>query len=221
MIPLSIILIMQPNAQPLETKAPPARRVRRETMVAAAREMFIAHGYGQTAMSAVAAKVGGSKTTLWAYFPSKEALFEAVVDDLVERFGSLIENVPLEGGDVEATLRQFGRAVAETVASSEVLGVNRMVIGEAGRFPELAELYQRKGPGRAQFRLTAFIEMETQAGRLHATDPANAAAHFLAMCQANHIQQCLLNQTQADRALLHRDVDAAITAFLAAYAISP
>lgn len=208
---------MRTNLRRVEDEAPSAREIRREAMVTAAREMFIENGYGQTAMSAVAAKVGGSKTTLWAYFPSKQALFEAVVDDLVDRFGSLIERVPLEGGDIEATLRQFGRAVVETVASPEVLAVNRLVVGEAGRFPELAELYQRKGPGRALFRLAAYIATETHKGRLYAEDADGAATYFIAMCEANHVRQCLFNQTAADRALLHRDVDAAIKAFLTAY----
>lgn len=40
-------------------------------------------------MSSIAGQVGGSKTTLWAYFPSKEDLFAAVVDDVVEQYGHL------------------------------------------------------------------------------------------------------------------------------------
>ena len=68
---------------------------KRAAIVAAARAEFLAHGYGATAMSAIAARVGGSKTTLWTYFPSKQELFAAVVDDSVERFGAALD-VPLE-----------------------------------------------------------------------------------------------------------------------------
>ena len=56
---------------------------RRKAFIDAAREAFFANGYAGTTMSSIASKVGGSKTTLWSYFPSKEELFEAVVDDIV------------------------------------------------------------------------------------------------------------------------------------------
>src|SRR3546814_10314431 len=56
-----------------------ATAARRKAFVDAAREGFFANGYAGTTMSSIASTVGGSKTTLWSYFPSKEALFEAVV----------------------------------------------------------------------------------------------------------------------------------------------
>ena len=82
--------------------------------MAAARKAFLRDGYGQTSMSSIAADVGGSKTTLWNYFPSKEDLFAAVVDDQVER-------------DL-ATLRQYGLKLlwtVETHAHADHCGGNR------------------------------------------------------------------------------------------------
>lgn len=58
--------------------------LRRKAYVDAGREAFLDAGFGATTMSSIAARVGGSKTTLWSYFPSKEELFAAVVDDIVE-----------------------------------------------------------------------------------------------------------------------------------------
>ena len=56
------------------------RNDRREAILAVAYASFLEHGYAATTMSGIAAKIGGSKATLWSYFPSKEALFEAVLD---------------------------------------------------------------------------------------------------------------------------------------------
>src|SRR5262245_4068895 len=57
------------------------RLARRSQIIAVARQHFFEHGYDGTAMSAIAAELGGSKGTLWNYFPSKEALFAAVVEE--------------------------------------------------------------------------------------------------------------------------------------------
>ena len=200
------------------SEGPDARR-RREAMIAVAQRMFFERGYAATSMSSVAAAVGGSKTTLWAYFPSKRALFEAVVDHLVERYGSMIENVPLHHGDLEKTLKRFGRVVLEVVVSPEVLALYRLVVGEGGRFAELGDLYHQKGPGRAEFRLQSFIGSQMTAGRLRTGDPKAAAAHFLAMCQANHAKEILFNlASPTSEQRLNLDVDVAVWAFLRTYA---
>src|SRR3546814_10973530 len=68
-----------------------ATAARRKAFVDAAREGFFANGYAGTTMSSIASTVGGSKTTLWSYFPSKEALFEAVVDDIVDYYGAALQ----------------------------------------------------------------------------------------------------------------------------------
>ena len=59
---------------------------RRKAILATAREMFLDQGYKPVSMSAIAARLGGSKTTLWSYFPSKPVLFMAVAEDLVDAY---------------------------------------------------------------------------------------------------------------------------------------
>jgi len=198
-----------------------SRLERQAAMIAAARQMFIEQGYGGTSMSAIAAQIGGSKTTLWSYFSSKRAIFEAVIDDLVERYGSAIDNVPLPNGGLEETLLSFSQALVETVVSPEVLQLYRLVVGEAGRFPELGEVYYQKGPGRAEQRLTEFIRSEMAGGRLRRADPNMAALHFLQMCQANHVQRRIMNLShRVTRAQLVADVRAAVESFLQTYALN-
>lgn len=197
-----------------------ARTKRRKTIVDIAREEFIENGYGSTSMSGLASKLGGSKTTLWKYFPSKQELFAAVIDDLVERYGIVIENVPLPDGSIEETLSNFGSAVLRVVLSQEVLSLYRLVVGEAGRFPELGEIYYRKGVGRAELRLSAYLESQIAASILQSMDSKIAAAHFLQMCQANYFQKRMLNLVQrVTSAQINADVQAAVDAFLRAHAL--
>ncbi|HEY2834957.1 MAG TPA: helix-turn-helix domain-containing protein, partial [Rhizomicrobium sp.] len=68
-------------AQLLRTPAKPDRDERREAILKVAHTAFLSDGYAATSMSAIAAKVGGSKATLYYYFPSKEELFLAVIDE--------------------------------------------------------------------------------------------------------------------------------------------
>lgn len=82
---------------------------RREHILAVAARVFAEDGYGATSMSTIAARLGGSKATLYKYFPSKELLFEAVIQ---QRCGEVV--APLQaiaeadGDDLEALLVSFG-----------------------------------------------------------------------------------------------------------------
>ena len=98
------------------TRAAPSRKdLKRQAIVTVARDAFLRDGYGGTAMSSVAAEVGGSKTTLWSYFPSKQDLFAAVIDDMVDRYGEALR-VPLPPeGDPAETMRALGRSLMATL----------------------------------------------------------------------------------------------------------
>ena len=107
-----------------------AAAARRQAFVDAARELFFANGYAGTTMSAVAGKVGGSKTTLWSYFPSKEELFSAVADDLVEHYGAALQvELPVDE-PVPEVLRRFGYVLISTLLSTPLLSLYRLVVGE-------------------------------------------------------------------------------------------
>src|SRR4026208_346391 len=60
------------------------RRDRRGAIIGVARRSFLNNGYAATTMSSIAAELGGSKGTLWSYFPGKEELFAAVLRETTE-----------------------------------------------------------------------------------------------------------------------------------------
>jgi len=199
---------------------PLRREARRETFVAAARSAFFSRGYGASSMSAIAACVGGSKTTLWTYFPSKEALFAAVVDDLVDRIGSVLA-APLSADlTLVDGLKAFGTAMLGIVVTPELIDLHRLVVGEAGRFPELGHLFFERGPKRAKTILADFLRLKTASGELRADAPdaERLARQFAYMCQSNVHQQCLMgNADAANPAAIAEDVATAVTTFVAAW----
>lgn len=198
-----------------------AATARRRAFVDAARELFFAHGYAGTTMSSIASKVGGSKTTLWTYFPSKEELFAAVVDDIIENYGAVLK-LPLPADeDVVTVLHRFANAMVNTLMSDTLLTLYRLVVGEAQRFPHLSKTFYDRGPRRGKARLAAWMEEKMVRGELRRSDPMQAVLHFSGLCQSGIYQFAVFNLPEADcsnrNALTATEVEAAIDTFYRAW----
>ncbi|WP_449472679.1 TetR/AcrR family transcriptional regulator [Sphingobium chungangianum] len=188
---------------------------RRRGFVIAATEAFFARGYGGTTMSSIASDVGGSKSTLWSYFPSKEELFAAVVDDIVERYGEALSVALPPDEPVELVLRRYAHALLSTIYSEPILKLQRLVVGEATRFPHLASLFYERGPRRGKQRLEAYFAALIARGKLRAGDAAIAVDQFAGLCQTGEYQRALLDLGQArDARITERETNLAVTAFL-------
>lgn len=194
-----------------------ARDQRRDAFVAAARAAFFENGYAGTTMSAISAQVGGSKTTLWSYFPSKEDLFTAVLDDIVEQYGcALAVELRLEL-PVAEVLEHFAAAMLSTMLSPAIINLHRVVTGEVGRFPELGRLFFERGPKRGKARLADYMQAVMNQGRLRVGDPAIAARQFSAMCQGNSFQLALFGIETPSPDIVARDITSAVDSFLRAW----
>ena len=195
-----------------------AAAARRKAFVDAARELFFANGYAGTTMSSIASKVGGSKTTLWTYFPSKEELFEAVVDDIVEQYGqALAIDLPLDE-PVPDVLRRFGNLLMTKLTATPILSLFRLVVGEAERFPHLAETFYERGPRRGKARAAEWVGEKMVRGELRMGDPMRAVQQFTGLCQSGLYQFAMLNLPESrDLTRLQDDVDAAVDSFYRAW----
>lgn len=191
---------------------------RRQAFVDAARDLFFANGYAGTTMSSIAARVGGSKTTLWTYFPSKEELFEAVVDDVIEkRCEVLRSDLSLDEAVVPA-LRRFGLSLMTMLTQPQVLRLYRLVVGEVERFPHLAQTFYDRGPRRGKAETALWVAEKMARGELRRGDPLRAVYHFAGLCQAGLYQHAILGiaeQRELDR--MATDVDAAVDTFYRAW----
>lgn len=191
---------------------------RRQHIVGVARDAFFEAGYGSTTMSAIAMRLGGSKTTLWSYFRSKEDLFSAVVDDLVDQYGAALRMPLPEAGDVPTVLTDLGLILMETLFQPEIVALHRLVAGEAARFPELGRLLFDVGPKRGQERIGAWLSVQMARGLLRPADPIMAAQHFAALCQSGRFQGHLIGALPAPNARERQaEVALAVEAFLGAY----
>lgn len=195
-----------------------AAAARRKAFVDAARELFFANGYAGTTMSSIASKVGGSKTTLWTYFPSKEELFAAVVDGIVEQYGdALTIELPLDQ-PVPDVLRRFGNVLMTKLTARPLLSLYRLVVGEADRFPHLAETFYDRGPRRGKRRMADWIGEKMVRGEIRMGDPMRAMQQFAGLLQSGLYQFAILNLPESrDISRLQDEIDAAVDTFYRAW----
>lgn len=195
-----------------------AAAARRKAFVDAARALFLANGYSGTTMSSIAAKVGGSKTTLWTYFPSKEDLFAAVVDEIVGEYGTALHvDLPVDQPVVEV-LTRFGNVLMAALVTTPLLSLFRLVVGEAERFPHLAETFYERGPRRGKARAAIWVAAKMARGELRTGDPMQAVRHFAGLCQSGIYQHAVLGLPEGretDR--IAAEVDAAVDTFYRAW----
>lgn len=189
---------------------------RRRAIIDIAERSFVERGYADTSMSTIAAELGGSKTTLWSYFPSKEELFAAVLDNKIAHFQQALDEALLPSGGTRAALGRFGHALLRKITMPDAVALHRLVVAEASRFPAISEAFASRGPDRVRGRLSGWIAGEMGEARLRAGDAEVAARQFVALCQAGCYLDRLWRPGTAS-ADPDGDVGAAVETFMAAW----
>lgn len=193
-------------------------RDRRTEILDVAGEIFLEQGYAAASMSAIAARLGGSKGTLYNYFTSKEELFRAHIERQCALSAENIFAGEAGEADLGALLTDLGIRYLTRLSSDEMMRHKRTVIAEAGRNPEIGTIFFEAGPGRGRARLAAIFERAAAEGRLKAPEPLRAADQFLALCQSTTYKRRLFNVGEAPtRSEMRKDVEAAVATFMAAF----
>lgn len=194
---------------------------KRSAILEAAQQLFFANGFLATSMDQVAAAATVSKQTVYKHFGDKEALFREVVTNVVRvRDGGIPADFLTEGeGSIEQRLRTFSRAFLKGVMQPDVLKLRRLVIGEAGHFPDLGRAFYELGPKRAAGQLAIALEEAANRHGLPMKDPEVAAEHLLALILSIPLNQAMFlgDDFRSTKASLERSADAGVTAFLRAY----
>lgn len=150
-----------------------ARRkdARPEEITAAALDLFVERGYASTRLDDVAARAGVSKGTLYLYFENKEELFKAVVRGnvlpVLQHGESLVEKF---SGSSAELLQQLVRGWWELTGSTKIAGIPKLVIAEAGNFPDLAKFYYDEVILRALSMFRRVLRRGSDAGEFRKTD---------------------------------------------------
>lgn len=198
----------------------PARlsEARRERILELAWSAFLELGYNGASMAEIADRVGGSKATLYNYFPSKEVLFRAVIARRGSQLYSKLNAMPFEVENLAGGLVQFGMRLLRVVLSDEYVIVHRLVISECGRFPDLGEVDIEARRRAVLEPLRQCIETQMQNGRLRPGDPLDASEAFWNLCSGTvHRLALMTTKLRLDEARIRSIAERATTIFLAAY----
>lgn len=109
----------------------------------AATQLFLSQGFSRTAQDQVAENARVSKTTLYNRFPTKEVLFDAVVQSCLDKFYEPITSGHIQG-TVESKLVKVGEVLVESTLTNFVIRLMQMILAETMHFPRLTrDAYQR------------------------------------------------------------------------------
>ncbi len=200
--------------------AKPGKDERRDAIVAIAKEAFAANGYAGTSMSNIAARLGGSKATLYSYFKSKEELFVAVVEKKCELIQNLLNEAQIEsGGDLRAALTHFGERFVQLILNVDSVATFRLATAEAARFPEIGHAIYNSGVRQNQRRMAEFLGRAKETGQLRRdTDALVAAEQFCDLCLSGLHRRCLWNVPPWPTAEeIRTNVARAVATFMRAY----
>ncbi|CAI1196495.1 A-factor-binding protein [Serratia proteamaculans] len=161
---------------------------RRDAIVEEAAALFQEMGYERASMNELAKRVGGSKATLYGYFPSKEELFTAVVrqyatQHLSEAATELI-NDNRDKETLEQTLIRFGEQMLLILTNdNSAMAVYRMVVAESGH-SDIGTLFYEAGPRESVERLSVLMSAAMDRQELRLADPYLKATQFLSLLTA-------------------------------------
>ncbi|MCO5978490.1 TetR/AcrR family transcriptional regulator [Ideonella oryzae] len=193
---------------------------RRQHILAIAAEVFLQVGYEKASMAEIAQRVGGSKATLYSYFPSKEELFVAVMDLSAERLMGTVFDLLLRPGPPEEVLREMGRQYIKALLAPELVAIGRMAIAEGDR-SVVGQLIFEKGVMRGWSLVRDFIQKILDERQRSDVDPMIAAWHLKALLEAELREPRMLGATRKlppDAAV--REVAArAVTVWLRGYGL--
>ena len=158
---------------------------RRGAIVHEAAKLFRELGYERASMNELAQRLGGSKATLYGYFPSKEALFVAVTQAMAdEHLADAVAKLSARSAEeFEPALRRFGEALIVLANESDAVAVYRMVTGEAGR-SDVGTLFFEAGPRRCLDVLAEFMSSAMVRGELRRGDPQVVARQLVGLLTA-------------------------------------
>jgi len=203
---------------PQETETPqkPGLGRKQSQILSAARREFLEHGFSDTSMDAIARSAAVSKATLYAYFPSKEALFIHLVETECQQKEIDLPAPALDGGLVPA-LEILCRHFIGYFLTRESAAFFQAVSNERSRFPDLCQLYFASAKKTVLDFVSSYLEEAKARGLLVFEDANLAAEQLLNLAVADLPVRTALGLELRRPEEYERIMQAGIAVFLKAY----
>jgi AcrR family transcriptional regulator len=191
---------------------------KRRQIMDGARTVFLSGGFDGASMNDVARAAGVSKGTIYAYFDSKEQLFEALVREDRGQQAERMCLFPREPGNPRVFLSEFGRRLVEMMTRPEMIAQLRVVIAATGKFPRLGRAFYDAGPCYGVSKLAEQLRALTVLGALEVVDAERAARQFIDLAKSGVFNAVLFGALESVPPQdIEASVNAAVDVFMRAY----
>jgi AcrR family transcriptional regulator len=213
------------NARPCpsETASDPRRGLspKRLSILSAAAEVFCREGFSGACIDEIAGEASVSRQTIYNHYRDKEALFVAIVEDIMARTGSallsIVSTFPEAPADIEVDLRAFAdRLVRNCLCSHDGRFLRKLLQSEGERYPHLFEAWRQQGAGLPADAIAGLFARLNMAVIITIDDADLAARQFLALINADLQMTTLFGGVPTDEDIA-RAADNAVRTFLRAY----
>jgi AcrR family transcriptional regulator len=192
-----------------------------QIVLQAARTVFMAHGFSAATTDMIQREASVSKSTVYEHYPTKEALFAAVIETECEKSMTNVRNVASRAtGGLRETLSALARAYIDLVLSPGGLALFRVAVGEAPRFPDLARTFYQAGPRVIRTMVAEHLASAAASGEIDVSElGVDAAAGVFVSLVRGDAYILYLTHPDATPTAAQMDewVEIAVTTFLRAY----
>ncbi len=189
-----------------------------DAVLAGARDIFLRDGFEGASVDDIARAAKVSKATLYSYFPDKRLLFLEVARTEIARVTDHAMEVIDRTQPPKRVLEAAARTIIAFNTSRVGLGIYRLCVAEAERFPELGQAFYEAGPMTGRSALVEYFGEAIARAELTIEDMSLASDQFFELCRADLQLRMLLGVTQSPDPLeIDRIARGAVDVFLARY----
>jgi AcrR family transcriptional regulator len=192
---------------------------KRRQITDGARQVFLSVGFDGASMNDIARAAGVSKGTLYAYFNSKDELFEAIIRGEYAQAAERLCTFKREG-DPRTMLTDYGVRLLGHMTEPGHLALVRIVIAATEKFPNVGRAFFEAGPQYGATRLAEELRALEREGALRVPAPERAAEHFVALCQSCVYKPLLFGVADSlSREDIEASVESGVDVFMKAYGV--
>ena len=191
------------------------QEARLQNLLQTASRLFLEHGYGNVSLETIAREAHVAVRTIYVKFGGKAGLVNAMIVAARARYFSTMLDMQTDTRPVEQVLDDFGQRFLALVSRPEAVSLNRMVVAEAKSNPELADTFQRAGPGQTRELLFRYFGRPDIKVLFRADMPAETlGVHLLNCIMGDQLTRLMVDRAEEpDQAELERTVKLGLELF--------
>jgi len=186
--------VATPVASKLGPDLRPSSRIKHQAIVAAAREVFLDHGFSATTMDMIAESADVSKRTVYKHFDDKHGLFAAVVQMLCDKVvPPTLDELEIDESEPGTVLTRLAVQILSNLYAREQIALFRVVVMEAQSFPELGALMYEQ-VAHTEGLIRDYLMTQQEKGTINLPDAELAASQFLGLIKTDLQLQLLFGR---------------------------